>query len=151
MPRRPPDERGAHQLWPVDTNLMKQVVASVGTQLLFNFQAVVIAWAGAVAVAWSLLGYFVDDALFLLGTRRTKTARQNCILLACDFQTQHRRMWTKVDFMIDSTSQHSRFVWRLVFINCEFSKRTDQASFTHETSLAADGSWCLSLLELGGK
>ena len=108
-PRRPPDERGARQLWPVDTNLMKQVVAGVGTQLQFNFQAVVLTWAGAVYVAWSLLALFVDDALFILGTRRTKTARQNCILLACDFQTQHRLRWTMGDFMIGSTSQHSRF------------------------------------------
>lgn len=99
-PRRPPDERGARQLWPVDTNLMKQVVAGVGTQLQFNFQAAVIVWALVVAVAWGLLPYFVDDALFILGTRRAKTARQNCILVAWSFETQHRLMWTKVDFMI---------------------------------------------------
>lgn len=50
-PRMPPDESGARNLLPFSTNLMKQVVAGVGTQLQFNFQAVVIVWAFAVAAS----------------------------------------------------------------------------------------------------
>ena len=61
---------------------MKQVVAGVGTQLQFNFQAAIIVWAFAVAASGALLAYFVDDALFILGAREAKTARLNCILVA---------------------------------------------------------------------
>ena len=82
----PPDESGARNLWPFSTNLMKQVVAGVRTQLQFNFQAAIIVWAFAVAASWALLAHFVDDALFILGTRRAKTARQNCIVVAWGFE-----------------------------------------------------------------
>jgi len=34
------------------------------------------------------------------GTRRAKTARQNCILVAWGFETQMRLMWTKIDFVV---------------------------------------------------
>lgn len=99
-PRMPKDSKGERPLWPIFTNLTKELVCGVGTQLHFNFMACVIVWALAVALGWALLAYFVDDALFILGTRRAKTARQNCILVAWGFETQHRLMWTKVNFMI---------------------------------------------------
>ena len=38
--------------------------------------------------------------LRILGTRRAKTARQNCILVAWGFETQMRLMWTKIDFVV---------------------------------------------------
>lgn len=39
----------------------------------------------------------------ILGTRRAKTARQNCILVAWGFETQMRLMWTKIDFVVAAT------------------------------------------------
>ena len=69
----PPDDSGARQLWPVSTNLMKDMVAGVGTQLQFNFQA---------AIIGALLAYTVDDAIYILGMRRVEMVRQNCIAVA---------------------------------------------------------------------
>lgn len=43
----------------------------------------------------------------ILGTRRAKTARQNCILVAWGFETQMRLMWTKVDFVVAVASTES--------------------------------------------
>ena len=40
-----------------------------------------IVWALAIGLAWLILALSVDDALLILGTRRAKTARQNCILV----------------------------------------------------------------------
>jgi len=131
-PRMPPDESGARQLWPVSTNLMKEVVAGVGTQLQFNFQAAVIVWALAVAVSWALLAYTVDDALFILGTRRAKTARQNCILVAWGFETQHRLMWTKVDFMIVLYIASFLLCMALGVYQLRVFQKTDQANSTHK-------------------
>ena len=84
-----------------------------------------IVWALAIGLAWLILALSVDDALLILGTRRAKTARQNCILVdhsdsrplqhklavlllkstnlsevAWGFETQQRLMWTKIDFVV---------------------------------------------------
>eukprot|EP00933_Yihiella_yeosuensis_P063762 TRINITY_DN669_c0_g3_i2.p1 TRINITY_DN669_c0_g3~~TRINITY_DN669_c0_g3_i2.p1 ORF type:complete len:1064 (+),score=238.65 TRINITY_DN669_c0_g3_i2:205-3192(+) len=99
MPKREGQE--GRELWPLNTNMLKEPnVAGVGLQLQFNFFAATIVWGLAVAIAWLILALAVDDALFILGTRRAMTARQNCILVAWGFETQHRLMWTKVDFVV---------------------------------------------------
>jgi hypothetical protein len=131
-PRMPPDESGARHLWPVSTNLMKEVVCGVGTQLQFSFQAAIIVWAFAVAASWALLAYFVDDALFILGTRRAITARQNCILVAWGFETQHRLMWTKVDFMIVIYIASFLLCMALGVYQLRLFQKTDQANSTHK-------------------
>ena len=93
------DDQG-RELWPLDTNLLLQDVAGVGVTLQFNFQLFLILWSLAIAVGWLMLSLSVDDALLILGTRRAKTARQNCILVAWGFETQQRLMWTKIDFCV---------------------------------------------------
>jgi len=99
MPKQSDSVEG-RELWPLDTNLLKTPVAGIGVQLHFNFQFFLIVWALAIGVAWLFLALSVDDALLILGTRRAKTARQNCILVAWGFETQMRLMWTKVDFVV---------------------------------------------------
>eukprot|EP00439_Symbiodinium_sp_Y106_P036873 s1694_g4.t1 len=103
MPKSGEADEG-RELWPLDTNLMKEIsrrnVAGVGVTLHFNFQLFLIVWSLAIAVGWLLLALSVDDALLILGTRRAKTARQNCILVAWGFETQQRLMWTKIDFCV---------------------------------------------------
>jgi len=99
MPKSGEADEG-RELWPLDTNLMKENVAGVGVTLHFNFQLFLIVWSLAIAVGWLLLALSVDDALLILGTRRAKTARQNCILVAWGFETQQRLMWTKIDFCV---------------------------------------------------
>jgi len=99
MPKSGAAEEG-RELWPLSTNLLKESVAGVGVQLHFNFQIFLIIWSLALAVGWLMLALNVDDALLILGTRRAKTARQNCILVAWGFETQQRLMWTKIDFTV---------------------------------------------------
>lgn len=99
MPKASGSSEG-RELYPLDTNLLKTPVAGIGVQLHFNFQFFLIVWALAIGLAWLLLALSVDDALLILGTRRAKTARQNCILVAWGFETQQRLMWTKIDFVV---------------------------------------------------
>merc|ERR1712072_955378 len=66
--------------------------------LHFNFQIVCAIWAFIVAFVWLCFCFFVDDSLYLLGTRKFGTPRHNCILVAWGFETQQRLMWTKVAF-----------------------------------------------------
>lgn len=99
MPKQAGSSEG-RELYPLDTNLLKTPVAGIGVQLHFNFQFFLIVWALAIGVAWLFLALSVDDALLILGTRRAKTARQNCILVAWGFETQMRLMWTKIDFVV---------------------------------------------------
>merc|ERR1719382_679866 len=67
--------------------------------LHFNFQAAVIVWALFVAGVWMSFAAFVDNDLWILGTRRFGTPRANCILVAWGYETQQRLMWTKVAFL----------------------------------------------------
>ena len=106
MPKQSGSDEG-RELYPLDTNLLKTPVAGIGVQLHFNFQLLelkhrqvqtagnhftgmvsglrprffLIVWSLAIGLAWLILALSVDDALLILGTRRAKTARQNCILV----------------------------------------------------------------------
>jgi len=93
------DETGSRPLFPLSTNLLRTQVAGPGMMLHFNFQVAVIIWAVFVAFVWICLATFIDDALWVLGTRRFGTARENCILVAWGYETQQRLMWTKVLFL----------------------------------------------------
>mmetsp|Transcript_6233 Transcript_6233/g.16672 ORF Transcript_6233/g.16672 Transcript_6233/m.16672 type:complete len:944 (-) Transcript_6233:116-2947(-) len=95
----PKEEGRSRQLWPLATNLCRTQVAGPGMVLHFNFQAGVIAWAVAVALAWVLMAAIIDGDLFILGTRAFGTPRSNCILVAWGYETQQRLMWTKVGFL----------------------------------------------------
>ena len=66
--------------------------------LHFNFQAICAAWAFVVALVWLFFCIFVDDALYVLGTRKFGTPRENCHLVSWGYETQQRLMWTKVGF-----------------------------------------------------
>merc|ERR1740121_1988558 len=67
--------------------------------LHFNFQVAVILWAAFVGVTWMCFAQFIDKDLWILGTRRFGTARENCILVAWGYETQQALMWTKVAFL----------------------------------------------------
>jgi hypothetical protein len=88
----------ALRLWPLTTNLCRTLVAGPGMTLHFNFQGVIIGWALLIAIGWTVMGFTIDGALFILGTRDFATPRQNCILVAWGYETQQRLMWTKVGF-----------------------------------------------------
>merc|ERR1719440_480194 len=68
--------------------------------LHFNFQASIIVWALLVALCWVAIAFIVDNDLFILGTRKFGTPRENCILVAWGYETQQRLMWTKVTFLV---------------------------------------------------
>jgi len=97
--RMDPDDNGNRRLYPFGTNLHKVGLAGPGMILHFNFQAALIAWAILVACGWMILCKFVDDDLWSLGTRKYGTPRQNCILVAWGYETQHRLLWAKVAFL----------------------------------------------------
>lgn len=84
-------------LWPLSTNLLTTRVAGPGLMLQFNLQFWLIIWATGVAIAWAITAAFFPD-LFILGTRRAETPRQNCILVAWGYETQQALMWVKVLF-----------------------------------------------------
>jgi len=93
-------EGGGRQLWPLETNLCTTMVAGPGMLLHFNFQVFIMFWAFCVATLWVVLALVVDNALFVLGTRKFGTPRDNCILVAWGYETQQRLMWTKILFLI---------------------------------------------------
>lgn len=92
-------EGGGRQLWPIDTNLCSTEVAGPGMLLHFNFQVFIMFWAFCVATLWVVLALLVDNDLFVLGTRKFGTPRDNCILVAWGYETQQRLMWTKILFL----------------------------------------------------
>jgi len=96
----PKDHAGKRELYPLDTNLCSEVVAGPGMLLHFNFQAVLMVWGLWVATWWVVLAATIDNALFILGTRKFGTPRENCILVAWGYETQQRLMWTKVLFLV---------------------------------------------------
>jgi len=96
----PKDHESGRQLWPIDTNLCTTMVAGPGMLLHFNFQVFIMLWAFCVATLWVVLALVVDNALFVLGTRKFGTPRDNCILVAWGYETQQRLMWTKVLFLV---------------------------------------------------
>jgi hypothetical protein len=89
---------GKRQVWAWNTNLCKVDVAGPGMMLHFRFQVFVIGWALVIAILWTILACFHPE-LFILGTRRFGTPRQNCILVSWGYETQQRLMWTKVLFL----------------------------------------------------
>jgi len=75
-----------------------------------NFQAVIIVWALLVGLGWAFMATTIDSDLFILGTRKFGTPRENCQLVAWGYETQQRLMWTKVQFVY--------WVYLLSFIGC---------------------------------
>jgi hypothetical protein len=93
------DGEGRRGLWDLTTNLTEANVAGPGMLLHFNFQRCIIIWAAIVASIWVAIALLVDTDLFVLGTRKFGTPRNNCILVAWGYETQQRLMWTKVTFL----------------------------------------------------
>jgi len=91
----------ARTVYPVPlTNLCRQEeVAGPGMLLHFNFQFWCMLWAFGVAFIWWAFVKSVDEDMFVLGTRRFGTARENCILVAWGYETQQKLMWAKVTFL----------------------------------------------------
>merc|ERR1719478_335099 len=96
----PKDHNGKRDLYPLETNLCTELVAGPGMLLHFNFQVVLMIWAFWVATWWVIFATCIDNALFVLGTRKFGTPRENCILVAWGYETQQRLMWTKVLFLL---------------------------------------------------
>jgi len=89
-------------LYPFYSNLCQVDIAGPGMLLHFNMQVFIIVWAVVIACFWLFMALVIDDALFILGTRRFGTPRENCILVAWGYETQQRLMWTKVHFLVIS-------------------------------------------------
>jgi len=137
-----PRQRG---LWPLNTNLLTTRVAGPGLMLQFNLQFWIIIWAAGVAIAWACTAAFFPD-LFILGTRRADTPRQNCILVAWGYETQHALMWVKVAFT---------FVLYVVsFVLCILfgirQLRIFQAEDAHETTHKDFSALLTGLPQIGG-
>jgi len=96
----PKDHNGKRDMYPLDTNLCSELVAGPGMLLHFNFQVALMVWAFWVATWWVIFAAGIDNALFVLGTRKFGTPRENCILVAWGYETQQRLMWTKVLFLV---------------------------------------------------
>jgi len=89
----------ANSTFPLTTNMCTTNVAGPGVLLHMNFQAVLIGWALFVAATWSILAYVIDNDLFILGTRKFGTPRENCILVAWGYETQQELLWVKRLFL----------------------------------------------------
>jgi hypothetical protein len=89
----------SRDLYPFDTNLCVTDVAGPGMVLHFRFQVFLVVWAMAVACIWWCFCLRHND-LYILGTRKFGTPRENCILVEWGWHTQHELMWTKVYFLV---------------------------------------------------
>lgn len=96
----PKDASGKRNMYPLETNLCTTLVAGPGMLLHFNFQVALMVWAFWVATLWVIFSVGIDNALWVLGTRKFGTPRENCILVAWGYETQQRLMWTKVLFLV---------------------------------------------------
>lgn len=94
------DQHGKREMYPLETNLCSTLVAGPGMLLHFNFQVVLMIWAFWVASWWVVFCFCIDPALWVLGTRKFGTPRENCILVAWGYETQQRLMWTKVLYLV---------------------------------------------------
>jgi len=92
--------RHSRQLWPLNTNLCTTVVGGPSLLLAFRFQVFVIAWGLLLGLGWLVLGLAVDTELFVMGTRRYDSPRQQCMVIQWGYETQHRLLWTKVLFCV---------------------------------------------------
>eukprot|EP00929_Paragymnodinium_shiwhaense_P059982 TRINITY_DN299_c0_g1_i3.p1 TRINITY_DN299_c0_g1~~TRINITY_DN299_c0_g1_i3.p1 ORF type:complete len:956 (-),score=264.29 TRINITY_DN299_c0_g1_i3:261-3128(-) len=99
LSRQATTEEASEGLWPLRTNMCTTDVAGAGILLHMNFQAVVIGWAILVAAGWALLAVLIDTDLFILGTRKFGTPRENCILVAWGYETQQELLWVKRLFL----------------------------------------------------
>jgi len=88
----------SRELYPFDTNLCVTDVGGPGMVLHFRFQVFLIVWAVAVAIIWWCF-CLRHNELYILGTRKFGTPRENCILVEWGWHTQHDLMWTKVYFL----------------------------------------------------
>jgi hypothetical protein len=88
----------SRELYPFSTNLCVHDVAGPGMVLHFRFQVYLILWAIAVACIWWCF-CLRHNELYILGTRKFGTPRENCILVEWGWHTQHELMWTKVYFL----------------------------------------------------
>jgi hypothetical protein len=89
----------SRELWPFTTNLCVTDVGGPGMVLHFRFQVFLVVWAIAVACIWWCF-CIRHEQLYILGTRKFGTPRENCILVEWGWHTQHELMWTKVYFLI---------------------------------------------------
>jgi hypothetical protein len=94
-------QRETRALWPLfATNLCSNgTVAGPGLALAFNFQVCIIFWAVVMGLGWIFLGLSVDTDLFIMGTRRWDSPRQQCLVTAWGYEAQHRLMWAKVAYL----------------------------------------------------
>jgi len=105
QPKRPSlqDDLAAEEtrpLWPLTTNLCRNgTVAGPGLALAFNFQVFIIVWAVVMGSAWIYLGLSTSTDLFIMGTRPWDSPREQCLVIAWGYETQHKLMWTKVAFL----------------------------------------------------
>jgi len=96
----PGDPEETRPMWPLSTNLCRNSdVAGPGLALAFNFQIFIILWAVVMGLAWIYLGLSTSTDLFIMGTRPWDSPRQQCLVIAWGYETQHRLMWTKVAFL----------------------------------------------------
>merc|ERR1740121_1333146 len=87
-------------LWPMTTNLLRNsAVAGPGLALAFNFQICIILWAVVMGLGWIYLGCSTSTDLFIIGTRPWDSPREQCLVIAWGYETQHRLMWTKVAYL----------------------------------------------------
>jgi hypothetical protein len=110
----------ARTVWPLNTNLTREDIAGPGMLLHFRFQVAFLIWPLFVAMLWTVMACFHNE-LFVLGTRKFGTPRNNCIMVAWGYETQQRLMWTKVFFLavvyvvsfiyflLFSVSQHRKY------------------------------------------
>jgi len=89
----------SRELYPFTTNLCVTDVGGPGMVLHFRFQVFLVVWAIAVACIWWCF-CIRHEELYILGTRKFGTPRENCILVEWGWHTQHELMWTKVYFLV---------------------------------------------------
>jgi hypothetical protein len=94
------DVEETRPMWPLTVNLCRNgAVAGPGLALAFNFQIFIILWAVVMGIGWIYLGLSTSTDLFIMGTRPWDSPREQCLVIAWGYETQHELMWTKVAFL----------------------------------------------------
>jgi hypothetical protein len=140
-------EETERTMWPMTSNLMTEDVAGPGLLLHFRFQFAMILWAFAVAIAWAVLAFFVDeDMLFKLGTQEATTPHMYCVLVAWGFRRS-------IELRVERLS----FIFTLYVVSCicalllAFSQqRTYDLLDNEETTMKDYAARCSGLPRQGG-
>jgi len=91
---------GNSQLWPLDTNLHREMIAGPGLIFHFDFQATMIIWACVCVAFWIIFAYSTEPELLLVGLFSADSPHELCAVTFHGKDAQTRIMWAKLIYLV---------------------------------------------------